>query len=148
MKMQFSGIAIAIMLTIGAPFSGHAEDAAKPVDSTGPAATKTEAPTSAPRPSIAPKSAEPAMRRSARSKLHRQRPNPQHAAIDDMPGITPGDTPIGSRSRSTSRVFTGITSTGTGFPGSSSRTIQHAIIIIPANAGMMGSAATPYRGSP
>jgi len=34
MKMQFSGIAIAIMLTIGAPFSGHAEDAAKPVDST------------------------------------------------------------------------------------------------------------------
>ena len=60
MKMQFSGIAIAIMLTICAPLSGHAEDAAKPVDSTGPAATKTEAPTSVPRPSIAPKSAEPA----------------------------------------------------------------------------------------
>jgi hypothetical protein len=63
MKTQFTGIALAAMLTIGWSLPGYAEDAAKPTDDTAPAAAapKAEAPASVPRPSIAPKAAEPAV---------------------------------------------------------------------------------------
>jgi hypothetical protein len=60
MKMQAAGIAIAAMLTIGSSFPGHAEDAAPPKDAAAPAATSTDAPANVPRPSIVPKTAEPA----------------------------------------------------------------------------------------
>jgi uncharacterized membrane protein len=59
MKSQFAGIALATLLVIGASLPGHAEDAAKPADTAAPAA-KADAPASVPRPSIAPKTAEPA----------------------------------------------------------------------------------------
>jgi len=57
MKSHFTGIALAAMLVVGASLPGHAEDAAKPAE---PAATKAEAPLNVPRPSLAPKTAEPA----------------------------------------------------------------------------------------
>jgi hypothetical protein len=60
MKSQFTGVALAALLAIGASLPGHAEDAAKPADTTAPAASKTDAPASVARPSIAPKTAEPA----------------------------------------------------------------------------------------
>jgi hypothetical protein len=57
MKTPFTCIALAAMLAIGASFAAHAEDAAKPAE---PAAAKADAPVNVPRPSIAPKTAEPA----------------------------------------------------------------------------------------
>ena len=59
MKAHLTGVALAALLAIGASFPGHAEDAAKPTDP-APAASKADAPASVPRPSIAPKTAEPA----------------------------------------------------------------------------------------
>lgn len=64
MNRHFAGIAVAAMLSLGVSLPAHAQDAtkdaAKPVDSSAPAATKSDAPATVPRPSIAPKSAEPA----------------------------------------------------------------------------------------
>jgi hypothetical protein len=60
MKMQFNGIVVTALLTIGLSTSVLAQDAAKPSDAAAPAATQTEAPASVPRPSIAPKTAAPA----------------------------------------------------------------------------------------
>ena len=57
MKSQFTGLALAALLVVGASLPGHAEDAARPAE---PAATKAEAPVNVPRPSLAPKTAEPA----------------------------------------------------------------------------------------
>jgi hypothetical protein len=55
MKIHFTGLAIAALLVIGPALPGYAEDAA------APAAAQTEAPpASVPRPSLAPKTAEPA----------------------------------------------------------------------------------------
>jgi hypothetical protein len=55
MTAHFTGLAVAALLAIGATLPGHAEDAA------APAATPTDAPPpSVPRPSLAPKTAEPA----------------------------------------------------------------------------------------
>ena len=64
MKTHFTGVALAAMLTIGASFACYGQDAAKPADATAPAvaappAPKAEAPATVPRPSIAPKTAEP-----------------------------------------------------------------------------------------
>jgi hypothetical protein len=58
MNKQFTGIAVAALLSLGASFPSHAQDAAKPTDPSAPAATKTEAPASVARPSIAPKTAD------------------------------------------------------------------------------------------
>ena len=70
MKSQLTGVALAALLAIGASLPGHAEDAAKPSDTAAPAAaapaaaapaaSKADAPASVPRPSISPKTAEPA----------------------------------------------------------------------------------------
>ena len=70
MKMQFRGIAVATLLTMGSTLAVHAEDAAAPKDTAAPAVTQTEAPASVPRPSIVPKTAEPtnAARPSVASK--------------------------------------------------------------------------------
>jgi hypothetical protein len=69
MKSHLTGVALAALLAIGASLPGHAEDAAKPVDTApaaaAPAASKADAPASVPRPSIAPKTAEPASPPSA-----------------------------------------------------------------------------------
>jgi hypothetical protein len=59
MKSHLTGVALAVLLAIGATLRGHAEDATRPAD-TAPAANKADAPVSVPRPSIAPKTAEPA----------------------------------------------------------------------------------------
>jgi hypothetical protein len=63
MKIQMTGLALAALLTVGSALPGFAEDAAPaksaPVMADPPPA-KTEAPTSVPRPSLAPKTAEPA----------------------------------------------------------------------------------------
>ena len=63
MNRQFKGIAVAALLSLGAPLPALAQDA-KTTDSSAPAAAKTEAPVNVPRPSIvpnaAPKTAEPA----------------------------------------------------------------------------------------
>jgi hypothetical protein len=53
MKLYFTSIAVVALLVIGPTFPGHAEDAATP------AATQAEPPPSVPRPSLAPKKAEP-----------------------------------------------------------------------------------------
>ena len=55
MKLQFTALAFAAVLTVGASLPGHAEDA-KPET----AASAAPAPADVPRPSIAPKTAEPA----------------------------------------------------------------------------------------
>ncbi len=61
MKFHFTGLAIAALLIVGPILPGHAEDAAAPKDTMTPAATQTKAPPpSVPRPSLAPKIAEPA----------------------------------------------------------------------------------------
>jgi hypothetical protein len=70
MKSHLTGVALAALLAIGATLPGHAEDAAKPADTTAPAAaapatSKADTPASVARPSIAPKNAEPASQPSA-----------------------------------------------------------------------------------
>jgi hypothetical protein len=57
MNGKFTGIAVAALLSLGASLPTLAQDAAKPTDSSAPAATKTEAPVNVPRPSIAPNTA-------------------------------------------------------------------------------------------
>ena len=58
MKLQLTTLALAAMLAAGVSLPGHAEDAAKP-DTAAPAATAPST-SDVPRPSIAPKTAEPA----------------------------------------------------------------------------------------
>jgi hypothetical protein len=59
MKSHFTGLAVAALLVIASPLPGHAEDAAAPAAPA--AANQTETPpVSVPRPSLAPKTAEPA----------------------------------------------------------------------------------------
>jgi hypothetical protein len=63
MKTHFAGLAVVALLIIGPPRPGHAEDttAAPTTTTQTPAATQTEAPPpSVPRPSLAPKTADPA----------------------------------------------------------------------------------------
>jgi hypothetical protein len=60
MKSHFAGLAIAALLVVAPAFPGHAEDAATPATPAAPAAAPAEAPASVPRPSLAPKTAEPA----------------------------------------------------------------------------------------
>lgn len=60
MKSHRIGVALAALLAIGASLPGHAEDTTKPADTAAPAATKADAPASVARPSIAPRTAEPA----------------------------------------------------------------------------------------
>jgi hypothetical protein len=55
MRRHFTGVAIAALFTFSATLPGRTEDAKTP-----PAARQTEPPVSVPRPSIAPKTAEPA----------------------------------------------------------------------------------------
>jgi hypothetical protein len=55
MKLRFTTLALAAMFSIGVSLSGHAEDA-KPADTAAPAPATTDVA----RPSIAPKTAEPA----------------------------------------------------------------------------------------
>ena len=58
MKSYFTGLAVAALLVTGLTLPGYAEDAVAP---TAPAASQTEAPPpSVPRPSLVPKTAEPA----------------------------------------------------------------------------------------
>jgi len=57
MKVRFTTLALAVMLSVGASLPGHAEDA-KPADTAAPAATAPA--TDVARPSIAPKTAKPA----------------------------------------------------------------------------------------
>jgi hypothetical protein len=59
MRKHFTRLAIATLLACATVVPGHAEDASPPAQA-APAATQTEPPASVPRPSIAPKSAEPA----------------------------------------------------------------------------------------
>ena len=60
MKTHFTGLAVAALLAIGATLPGYAEDAVAPAAPAAPATTQAEAPTpSVPRPSLAPKTAEP-----------------------------------------------------------------------------------------
>ena len=77
MKTQFTGIALATMLTIGWSLSGYAEDAAKPTDATAPAAAAPKAAEPAVAPNSAeqasPPAAEPAPRRHRRHARHRYR---------------------------------------------------------------------------
>jgi hypothetical protein len=86
MKTQFAGIAIAAMLTFASSHAAYAEDAPTPKetakDLAAPAVTTPDAPTSVPRPSIVPKSAEtttpaaaaePAPRRHRRYARHHYR---------------------------------------------------------------------------
>ena len=68
MKAHFTGLAIAALLVIGPTLPGYAEDAAAPAVPAAPAAAQTEAPPpSVPRPSLAPKAAEPAPLRGGRA---------------------------------------------------------------------------------
>ena len=66
MKANLTGLAVALLLTAGSALPGHAEDAVPPAapaaSPSTPAATPTDTPppTTVPRPSIVPKSAEPA----------------------------------------------------------------------------------------
>ena len=70
MKSHLTGVALAALIAIGATLPGHAEDAAKPADTVAPATTapaaaapvasKADTPANVARPSIAPKTAEPA----------------------------------------------------------------------------------------
>src|SRR5437879_2853049 len=60
MRKHFTDLAIATLLAVAPTVPGHAEDAAPPPAQAAPAATQTQPPASVPRPSIAPKSAEPA----------------------------------------------------------------------------------------
>ena len=67
MKTHFTGLAFAVLFVFGPTLPGYAEDAAAPkapaapTATQAPAATQTEAPPpSVPRPSLAPKTAEPA----------------------------------------------------------------------------------------
>jgi len=59
MKSHLIGVALAALLAIGASLPGHAEDAAKPADTAAPA-TAAPATSDVARPSIAPRTAEPA----------------------------------------------------------------------------------------
>jgi len=60
MKPHFTGFAVAALLVIAPTLPGYAEDAAAPATTQTPAATQTDAPPpSVPRPSLAPKTAEP-----------------------------------------------------------------------------------------
>jgi hypothetical protein len=79
MKTHISGFALAALLTIGSALPGFAEDAAPPKEIMAqPPAGKTEppAPQSVPRPSLAPKTAEPA---SAPVTEPAQRPHRRYA---------------------------------------------------------------------
>jgi hypothetical protein len=61
MKARFIGLAVTALLVFVQARSSHAEDAAAPAAAPAPAAAQTEAPPpSVARPSIAPKTAEPA----------------------------------------------------------------------------------------
>src|SRR5712671_1262897 len=61
MRARSLGLAFAAILVLGRTVPGHAEDAAsKPAATPAPAAAQTDAPASVARPSIAPKTAEPA----------------------------------------------------------------------------------------
>ena len=67
MKAHFTSLAVAALLVIGPTLPGYAEDAAAPKAPAAPATTQTPAatqtdapPPSVPRPSLAPKTAEPA----------------------------------------------------------------------------------------
>jgi hypothetical protein len=61
MKAHFAGLALATLLTIGTSLPGYSEDAAPPpAAATPPAAQNQAPPPSVPRPSLAPKTAEPA----------------------------------------------------------------------------------------
>jgi hypothetical protein len=75
MKTHFTGLALAALLTIGSTLPGYTEDAAKPAVSAAPPAAQTETPPpSVPRPSLAPKTAEPAPTPAAEpaSRPHRR----------------------------------------------------------------------------
>jgi len=82
MKARSLGIAFAALLVLGRPVVGHAEDAASKsaATPTAPAAAQTDAPASVPRPSIAPKTAEPApaATEDARPRRHRRYARHQH----------------------------------------------------------------------
>jgi hypothetical protein len=72
MKMQFAGLAVATLLVTGPALPGYAEDAATPA--APPAATETAAPpASVPRPSLVPKTAEPASPTAAAEPAPRHR---------------------------------------------------------------------------
>jgi hypothetical protein len=66
MKLHFSGLAVAALIVIGSNLPGYAEDAVAPTTPAAPATVQTPAaqpetpPASVPRPSLAPKAAEPA----------------------------------------------------------------------------------------
>jgi hypothetical protein len=63
MKAHLTGLAVALLLTVACTLPGRAEESAQPstpaASPSTPAATPTEAPAAVPRPSIAPKNAEP-----------------------------------------------------------------------------------------
>jgi hypothetical protein len=60
MKSHFTGLAVAALLVIGPTLPGHAEDAAPAKSPAAPAAQTEAPPPSVLRPSLAPKTAEPA----------------------------------------------------------------------------------------
>src|SRR5665213_3214550 len=74
MKTHFTGLAVAALLVIGPTLPGYAEDATVPAGSAAAAATQPEAPPpSVPRPSLAPKTAEPASAAAAAEPAPRHR---------------------------------------------------------------------------
>src|SRR6202035_5709602 len=115
MKSHLPGLAVAALLVIGPTLSGHAEDAA-PREPAAPAAAQADAPpSSVPRPSLAPKAAEPESPETTTDTP----PSPRHFAHRHYRRygyITPR---IGSRLRSTCRIFPPTGFIGIGSPGSS-----------------------------
>ena len=74
MKPHFTGFAVATLIVIGFTFPSLAEDAPVPAAPPAPSAAQTEAPPpSVPRPSIVPKTAEPASAAAAAEPAVRPR---------------------------------------------------------------------------
>jgi hypothetical protein len=83
MRARSLGLAFAALLVLGRPVPGHAQDAAsKPAATPSTARTPTaapgDAPANVPRPSIAPRTAEPATTEVAKLRRHRRHARHHH----------------------------------------------------------------------
>jgi len=83
MRARSLGLAFAALLVLGRPVPGHAQDAASkpattPSAAQNPTAAPTDAPASVPRPSISPRTAEPAPATSEEAKPRRHRRHARH----------------------------------------------------------------------
>jgi hypothetical protein len=87
MRARSLGLAFAAILLIGRTVPGHAEDAAsKSAQTPGPAVAQTDAPASVARPSIAPKTAEPAPAgEEAKPRRHARHHDRRYASWQPFP---------------------------------------------------------------